>query len=90
MASAKHGTPSGYKKHRTKGEPACEPCLGAWRVVSREAIRKRRSDPAKRALDNARNKANSRALWRLAQRFPRLFQRYLKEELAKDRAPSGT
>lgn len=83
MASPKHGTPARYNKHWRDGEPACEPCLRAWRERTREYQRKRRKNPEALVKDKKHNLAQSRALWRLAHRFPGLFKRYLKEELEK-------
>ena len=33
------GTTAGYQRHRYRGEPACEPCLAAWREQSLRRLR---------------------------------------------------
>lgn len=47
----KTGTIAGYRAHRDSREQACEPCLKAWRLVSRDASRKwRANNPEKSRL----------------------------------------
>jgi WhiB family transcriptional regulator, redox-sensing transcriptional regulator len=39
----KHGTEAGYTRHRRNGEDACDACLSALRVKSRDRARARRA-----------------------------------------------
>jgi len=49
LYGAAHGTPSGYQKHRNRGEPACQPCKdanAAYHTAYLQGERLRSSKPA--------------------------------------------
>lgn len=41
--SGECGTAGGYRRHRKRGEPACDRCRGAWAEREREAAARRRA-----------------------------------------------
>lgn len=60
----KHGTRSGYQKHKRLRVPACEDCHEANRVYQ-ERYRK---TPGVKSAERERNRIREAALWRLADR----------------------
>jgi hypothetical protein len=78
-STAKCGTTSAYRQHWRKGEEPCAPCRLAWNAY----MRGYRKTPAARAAATAYNTARTRALERLAKRYPNVFYTYLTEERGK-------
>lgn len=75
------GTYGGYQRHTRTGERPCEPCREANRAYMAAY---RNTNPAYAALNAAQNAARSRALWRLADRYPRVFQRFYEAEMRRE------
>jgi hypothetical protein len=70
------GTQAGRIAHYRRGEPACDLCRAAQNAYKRRW----RKEPAKRESERLRVRANTRAVWRLAELYPDDFRRLNNEE----------
>jgi hypothetical protein len=84
-APAKCGTPSGYTKHRRKGEEACAECRAAIAAYKREYLARR---PDINRKQNDYTKAHGRAAMRLIESHRDVFEVLLAEELRRERGAS--
>lgn len=76
-----HGTPAAYQRHLKRGEKPCDAC----RQANTDRARSRyRTDPGNRAYRNAVHRARSKALTRLAERFPVEYLELVAEEMARE------
>jgi len=74
MRDFKHGTRAGFQTHYRRGDTPCDECRQADRDY--QALHRKRSQKYR-----IRNRARSRALQRLARRYPVEFRSLLIEEL---------
>jgi len=77
---AKCGTPSGYNRHLRLGEAPCIPCTEAKTAWNRMNLA---ADPERARLQADRTLAHGRALGRLRDLYPEVYQTLFREELAK-------
>jgi hypothetical protein len=75
---ARCGTPAGYQRHRRRNEQPCDDCRVANAAYMRD-FRQRKPEFAAKA--RASSNARSRAVWRLAARYPDEYRQLLREEI---------
>ena len=72
------GTYAGWNLHAKRGESPCDDCRAAQSAYAR---RRRAANPDTYEREKIRDKARERALWKLAQKYPKPFQRLYEAEL---------
>lgn len=75
----RHGTQSGWGKHRKQKTPMCDRC----RRAKEDYDHKRLQDPTIRRRQRARARAQSQAYSRLAKLHPKDYQKVYREEVEK-------
>lgn len=83
----RHGTYNGYQVHLQQKVPACDACLTANREYHRQH---RATHPARVIRERRLHKAQTRALWQLAERHHDEFQTLWVAEFRKIRDEEQT